>query len=432
MTITINRRFLSVFPLAVCCAVSIPTSYAETPVITTVLDEAPPPWSGSSSQAGANPAANTGGIAGWYQQRLSRNTVSQPQLQSLQMQADAGDTEAMYQLGLLYQSGRGVSADAHKARQLFDRAARAGNAYAQYALALQLRQQNKPSLIQQSVNWQQKAAQQGYAEAQYGLGLLYANGQYVAQDLHKARHWLNQAVQRNHIMAGIALQDLGNFAAVRSRQVVQPAQQPRPQPVVRPRSARPIAPKSADTAYTVATTPSAQRPQQVAALTPVPEIKRPPQQTRTVVEQQPSQASPGQYNTEAIRHAAEKGDMYAQLMYGALFEDGEGGVQQDPAQAVRWYLKAARQGYAKAQHNLALLYEDGKGVPQDYEQAAIWYQKAAESGFSEAQNNLAVLYILGNGVPVDRNQAEKLLRQAAAQGNANAKRNLQMLLNGEG
>ena len=37
----------------------------------------------------------------------------------------------------------------------------------------------------------------------------------------------------------------------------------------------------------------------------------------------------------------------------------------------------AKQGQAKAQFNVGLLYDDGLGVTQDYKQAAHWYTKAA-------------------------------------------------------
>ena len=62
-----------------------------------------------------------------------------------------------------------------------------------------------------------------------------------------------------------------------------------------------------------------------------------------------------------------------------MYDDGQG-VPQDYKQAVKWYTKAAEQGNAEAQYNLALVYANGQGVPQDYKQAAKWYTKAAEQG----------------------------------------------------
>ena len=37
--------------------------------------------------------------------------------------------------------------------------------------------------------WYTKAAEQGYARAQFNLGLMYANGQGVTQDIVSAHLW---------------------------------------------------------------------------------------------------------------------------------------------------------------------------------------------------------------------------------------------------
>jgi len=62
------------------------------------------------------------------------------------------------------------------------------------------------------------------------------------------------------------------------------------------------------------------------------------------------------------------------------------------SKAVSFYTKAAERGLAKAQHNLALLYEHGKGVSADKKKAIFWYTKASEQGLSLSQFNLAQLY----------------------------------------
>ena len=68
-------------------------------------------------------------------------------------------------------------------------------------------------------------------------------------------------------------------------------------------------------------------------------------------------------------------------------------------------IKNQRAGYAPAQYNLAVLYEDGNGVSRSYEQAAKWYRKAADQGDAVAQNNLALLYDGGKGVAKSARQA---------------------------
>ena len=60
------------------------------------------------------------------------------------------------------------------------------------------------------------------------------------------------------------------------------------------------------------------------------------------------------------------------------------GVPQDVTVAVKWYRKAAVQGYAAAQYNLGFMYLNGTGVPQVYAEAEKWYRKAAEQGDVDA------------------------------------------------
>ena len=64
---------------------------------------------------------------------------------------------------------------------------------------------------------------------------------------------------------------------------------------------------------------------------------------------------------------------------------------QDYEEAVKWYRKAAEQGYASAQYNLGVCYYNGKGVEQDYEEVVKWYRKAAEQGHPRAQYHLKKL-----------------------------------------
>ncbi len=81
------------------------------------------------------------------------------------------------------------------------------------------------------------------------------------------------------------------------------------------------------------------------------------------------------------------------------------GVPRDYAEAVKWYRKAAEQGYAGSQNNLGLMYDNGEGVPQNYAEAAKWYRKAAKQGEAIAQANLGFMYFRGEGMLRDLTQA---------------------------
>ncbi len=120
---------------------------------------------------------------------------------------------------------------------------------------------------------------------------------------------------------------------------------------------------------------------------------------------------------------AEQGDPRAQTDIGAMYEKGQG-VVQDYATAVTWYRKAAEQGDARAETNLGDMYERGFGVEKDEAQAFALFSKAAEQGYAWAQNNLGNFYAEGRGVAKDDAQALAWYRKAAEQGLAHAQLSL--------
>ncbi|WP_148132454.1 tetratricopeptide repeat protein, partial [Neisseria sp. HMSC074B07] len=48
----------------------------------------------------------------------------------------------------------------------------------------------------QAVQWYRKAAEQGLADAQYNLGMMYANGQGVRQDYAEAVRWFRKTAEQ--------------------------------------------------------------------------------------------------------------------------------------------------------------------------------------------------------------------------------------------
>ena len=96
-----------------------------------------------------------------------------------------------------------------------------------------------------------------------------------------------------------------------------------------------------------------------------------------------------------------------------MYENGEG-VPQDYAEAVKWYRRAAEQGYAVAQNNLGSMYYNGTGVPQDYAEAVKWYRRAVEQGYALAQSNLGFMYEDGTGAPQDYVRAHMWFNLAAS------------------
>lgn len=81
----------------------------------------------------------------------------------------------------------------------------------------------------------------------------------------------------------------------------------------------------------------------------------------------------------------------------------------------------AMAGDPVAQDRIGAFYDYGF-TDQDYRLAALWYRKAARQGSADAEYNLAVLYLGGLGVSEDDHEGVALLRAAAVQGHMIAKR----------
>ena len=74
-------------------------------------------------------------------------------------------------------------------------------------------------------------------------------------------------------------------------------------------------------------------------------------------------------------------------------------LRGDYESAARELKFLANKGEARAQYDLAVMYDKGQGVPQNNEEAAKWYERAAEQGEPRAQYNLGLMYMNGQGLP---------------------------------
>ena len=70
-----------------------------------------------------------------------------------------------------------------------------------------------------------------------------------------------------------------------------------------------------------------------------------------------------------------------------MYEFGEG-VPENDAEAVKWYRKAADQGYAKALYNLGVMYYNGDGVPENHVRAYVWLSMAKTQGYESAKKGV--------------------------------------------
>ena len=91
-----------------------------------------------------------------------------------------------------------------------------------------------------------------------------------------------------------------------------------------------------------------------------------------------------------IRAIAKQGDAEAQYTVGEMYDYGES-VQEDYAEAMKWFRLAADQGYAEAQNNVGTMYGNGRGVQQNYTEAYTWLSLAAAGGYDAANQNLNIV-----------------------------------------
>ena len=82
---------------------------------------------------------------------------------------------------------------------------------------------------------------------------------------------------------------------------------------------------------------------------------------------------------------AQAGDPKAQNQLGVRYLLGDG-VEKDPQQAVEWYRKAARSGYADAIFNLGTAYFNGTTVTIDDSTAFAFFSAAVDAGSSPAKD----------------------------------------------
>lgn len=95
----------------------------------------------------------------------------------------------------------------------------------------------------------------------------------------------------------------------------------------------------------------------------------------------------------------------------AWFERGRGlvdvaeGVERQPTESLRWFLRAARAGHDRAQLRIGMMLLAGDGVRKDVTLAREWLTRSAEAGNPRAAIELGTLHRDGVGVPVALEEA---------------------------
>ena len=259
------------------------------------------------------------------------NSVVRGILDYCEREAGQNNEQALFLLGVLYQSGIGVLQDTEKALKFYQKAAMKNHQDAMINLYVYYRDHSadetaaywlkklseqgvagaqnayadalcKDKKLEEAVQWYEKAAKQGLAVAQTHLVECYVHGIGVSVDYAVAKQWCEKAVAQDYCVAQYFMAEYF--------------------------------------------------------------IRR------------------EQY--ELYKKAAEQGYDEAQNAVGRFLKEGWGGITKNEAVAVEWFRKAAEQGFSEAQYNLAVCLENGEGCRENRVEAVDWYRKAAEQGYEIA------------------------------------------------
>src|ERR1022692_3757568 len=195
-------------------------------------------------------------------------------------------------------------------------------------------------------------------EAEYTLGLMYANGIGVSPNSSEAAQWLRKAAAQGHLQAQYNLGVIYATGAGMPKDIFEGIRW-----------------------YREAATQGYASAQYNLGMIYV---------TGDGVTKQPTEAA------NWLRKAAEQGNSDAQFQLGYLYDSlfkniylngqtDNGGLPFDDAEAFKWYLKAAKQGNISAQFYLGVKYSFGRGVLQDDIEALAWLNIAAAAGNMQAE-----------------------------------------------
>ncbi len=122
--------------------------------------------------------------------------------------AEQGSALGQYELGVLYQHGKGGTAtNEAEAVKWYRKAAEQGLPQAQNSLAIMVEYGNGVAKNEaEAVKWYRKAAEQGYTQGQINLAIIYASGNGVARNKAEAARWMNRAAEQG---SALAQYDLG-------------------------------------------------------------------------------------------------------------------------------------------------------------------------------------------------------------------------------
>jgi TPR repeat protein len=336
---------------------------------------------------------------------LSGQVVQKSEVEAtfwLKKSSDKGWPDAFEQLAIMYPDGlddeenftENEEGDDEEVRsfEYYLEAAQNGNATAQYQVALSYLLKGE---IDKVFDWMSKAAEQNHGGAMHALGLMYVSGEGVPADTKIGGAWLFKAADSGVADALLDVADLLSNPLNDAKRNEDSF-------------------KRLD-ALAFNGNASAQYEKAIMLL-----------EGGSGIEKNDREAA------RLLREAAKKGHAEAPFVLGSIYQNGVG-VKKSFATAVGWYRKAAKRGHAEAQYRVGTMYLGGFGTPVNFTKSYTWMRKAANNGILDAQIKLAYLIGCGKGTTKDMTKAYNWLIKAADRSDPRAESTIGWLyLHGEG
>jgi TPR repeat protein len=300
--------------------------------------------------------------------------------------ANKGDAYSQKIIGDCFYNATGGVADKNynMAVDYYRKAADQGYAPAEYCMGFcaedGIGMGSNPS---EAAEWYAKAGEQGIADAQYRVALLYEKGNGVAKDIHLAAQWYEKAAGQGIADAQYRIGYCYEMGSGVAKDYVTAAQWYL---------------KAAEQGHA--------------------EAQAGIGKYDYLMQSRSSENPAGAYRW--LSKAAETGNAEAQYYLGCCYKEGCG-TGKNMQSAAAWYQKSAVQGNALAQYAYGSCLYEGNGVESDQPSAVEWFRKAAEQGNVYAQYALGLCYYKGQGVVKDLSQATRWTKEAAEQGYQQAK-----------
>lgn len=256
--------------------------------------------------------------------------------------------------------------------------------------AMDLFDRGTPQDIKAGVVLFRRAAEQGYASGQYGLGVCYLMGRGLPQDEELAELWIRKAKRQGFIYAQHTL------------------------PVIRVLEARKLIDANGPLGQDVKLGLSLMRQEAEAgngvAQYQLAFLYQNPETASAELPQDEEMANLWFRKARKILETSAFEDSVQHISLAILQLNGWGGAV-DTVSAISHLEQAAEQGAEEAAYMLGLIYRDGKGVEKNPQKAVEWFSKMPDSPLLQVA--MAQCYEEGIGVSPDKQAALLLYRKAA-------------------